>query len=250
MKIRFSSRSLFACFSLILFGWSASFAFAQNTMPLPQNWGFASGDTYGFWFTAPKDFAILGLEVPSGGYEGTQFFMVVKLPSPPPEYREVSNDFEILFLTQNNPAVGKIPVYIPITTGDIIGVFGEQGNFASLGSNGFVSEIDGLPVVLNPILLRQDPLEPLQNYTSNSFIGRIEVSYGPLKVDVSNDPPIAAPKATARKPSRRVRQKRPRAGELGRTHHNQKYRSPRWISSTAHGIKFTQRPPTSASPPR
>lgn len=123
---------------------------AQNQilMPLPAQTTTFSGNVRGYWFTSPTCFTITGLEVPTSASSGTQNIAVVKLNNPPPLFSTTTNDFTVLYLTQNNPAAGIIPVSIEVAPGDIIGILGNRANNNSYATSPASSNINGLPVTL------------------------------------------------------------------------------------------------------
>src|SRR6185436_11182571 len=100
---------------------------ATTVMP-PEATTFFS-NVRGYWFTAPSDFTITGLFVPNPANGTTQNIAVIRFvpPVPPPFYATTTNAFNTLFLTQNDPSAGVIPVNIPILTGDVIGVLASRG---------------------------------------------------------------------------------------------------------------------------
>ncbi|MBL7925198.1 MAG: hypothetical protein JNL88_13430, partial [Bacteroidia bacterium] len=125
-------------------------AFAQNLiqMPLPpQNTTF-SGNVRGYWFTSPTCFTITGVEVPTDASSGAQNIAVVRLNAPPPLYSTTTNDFTVLYLTQNNPATGIIPLSIEVGVGDVIGILGNRADVNSYGTSPSPSTINGFPVTL------------------------------------------------------------------------------------------------------
>ncbi|MEP7169513.1 MAG: T9SS type A sorting domain-containing protein [Bacteroidota bacterium] len=99
-----------------------------QTTPMPPEATTFSSNVRGYWFTAPSDFTITGLFVPTPANGATQNIAVVSfVPAvPPPVYATVTNAFTTLFLTQNDPATGVIPVNIPVAAGDVIGILGSR----------------------------------------------------------------------------------------------------------------------------
>jgi hypothetical protein len=163
---------------------SASSSGGTATMPLPPATGTYSPQARGFWFTAPTDFTITGLYVPEPNNGVTQNITVVKfVPAvPPPFYTAWTNDFVTLFLTQNNPSTGMIPVNIPISAGDIIGVLGTRGtnNVNSYANGPFTSSIDGIPVTITRLIMQYPlsttPPQELSQIATGS-ISRVEITY-------------------------------------------------------------------------
>lgn len=154
---------------------------AQEVMPLPPHSSPFTGNVRGYWFTAPVDFNITGLHIPTDASTAAQSIAVLRLTAAPPLYATTTDDFEVLFLTQNNPAEGVIPVNIPVQSGDIIGILGQRGTTNSYGPVG-PSTIYGQPVTLSRFGM-QFPLTttpPQQVWTENGgSISRVTMHYGP-----------------------------------------------------------------------
>ncbi|MDI9340476.1 MAG: T9SS type A sorting domain-containing protein [Sediminibacterium sp.] len=103
---------------------------ASLSMP-PHSSNF-SGNSRGYYFTAPVSFVITGVRVPTDASSGNSNIAIVKLPVAPPLFSAVTNTFDVLYLTQNNTAgTGILPVNIPVYQGDIIGVLGDRGGINS-----------------------------------------------------------------------------------------------------------------------
>jgi len=123
---------------------------AQNfiQMPLPVQTSTFAGNVRGYWFVSPTCFTITGLEVPTDASSGLQNIAVLKLDSNPPTFAVTTNSFTTLFLTQNNPASGIIPVSIQVAVGDIIGIFGNRADVNSYGISPSPSMINGYPITI------------------------------------------------------------------------------------------------------
>jgi subtilisin-like proprotein convertase family protein len=104
---------------------------AQITLPPHVN--TFTGNVRGYWFTAPSAFTISSVEVPTDASTGAQSIAVVRFTgaTPPPAFPGTTNAFTTLFLTQNNPATGSIPVNIAINAGDVIGLMGYRATVNS-----------------------------------------------------------------------------------------------------------------------
>jgi len=106
------------------------------------------GNVRGYWFTAPVAFTIEGLQVPTDAGTGNQSIAVMRMTASPPAYPGSTNSFTTLFLTQNNPTAGMIPVTLYVAKGDIIGILGYRGTTNSYGASPYSSQILGVPVSL------------------------------------------------------------------------------------------------------
>ena len=183
-------------------------AMAQKQIDLPEQTSpFEGPMVRGYWFTAPKDFAITGVEVPTDASEGNQSIAVVRFTAEPPIFDATTDDFEVLFLTQDDSATGMIPTYLEIASGDVIGVLGARDGVGSYGSGSpFASSIDGLPISLRRLGM-QSPLAsiaPRQLWAEESgSIGRIRLFYGPVY-----DPMIAESSPPKRNLKKKKKQRR------------------------------------------
>ena len=183
-------------------------AMAQKQIDLPEQTSpFSGPNVRGYWFTAPKDFAITGVEVPTDASEGNQSIAVVRFTAEPPIFDATTDDFEVLFLTQDDSATGMIPTYLEIASGDVIGVLGARDGVGSYGSGSpFASSIDGLPISLRRLGM-QSPLAsiaPRQLWAEETgSIGRIRLFYGPV-----DDPMIAEYSSPKRKLKKKKKQRR------------------------------------------
>jgi PKD repeat protein len=155
---------------------------AQNQiqMPLPAQSTTFSGNVRGYYFVAPSCFTITGLEVPSDASTGLQNIALLRFDSIPPLYSATTDSFDVLFLTQNDPTTGIIPVNIEVAPGDVIGILGNRADNNSYAPSPASSNINGLPVTLSRIGM-QFPLSstaPTQVWTESAgSISRIYIYY-------------------------------------------------------------------------
>lgn len=158
-------------------------ALAQDSIELPPQSGTYSGNVRGYWFTAPKDFAITGVEIPTDASEGNQSIAIVRFNGAPDFFPSTTNDFEVLFLIQDGSASGSFPIFLEISAGDQIGVLGSRGGVTSYGPAPSLSSIDGLPINLFRLGM-QSPLAstaPRDLFVEEGgSIGRVLLFYGPL----------------------------------------------------------------------
>jgi hypothetical protein len=139
-----------------------------------------SGNVRGYFFTAPVNFTIVGLKTPPE-ITGNQSIAVVRFTAgPPPLYAATTNSFTVLYLTQNNPSTSILPVSIPVTQGDIIGILGQAGTTNSYTTGPVSTTIAGQPVTLARMGM-QFPLAttaPQNLWTENGgSISRVEMYY-------------------------------------------------------------------------
>lgn len=156
----------------------------SGVTPMPAENGSISGSlSRGYFFTAPSNFTMTGLRVPATG-GSTQNIAVIKfVPAvAPPVYPTVTNDFVVLFVTQNNPSLGVIPVNIPIAAGEVIGVLGTLGttDYNSYAPSPATTTIDGQTVTISRMGMQfglsvTSPIDIWQEIGGS--ISRVEITY-------------------------------------------------------------------------
>lgn len=147
------------------------------------------GMTRGFYFTAPIDFIITGLGVPTDASTDNFDVAVLLLHETPPPYSAETNNFDTLFLSRNNPGTGLLSVDINVSAGSIIGILGSRGGDGdssnSYGPNPYLSNIFGNPVQLDRLLMQSnlrdsDPFDIGVSGESGAGIGRVWVDIAPI----------------------------------------------------------------------
>ena len=102
----------------------AGTAFAQTgviSQPAFSN-TYTAGATRGFWFQAPIGFTIVGIEVYNEAAKPYQCVEVIDLGNaPPPAYPGTMVGTQ-LFYNNSTPTPGQIPMAVPITPGQYIGI--------------------------------------------------------------------------------------------------------------------------------
>lgn len=172
-----------ACLSVIALlgiGVGANQVYAQTQMPMPAQTSTFTGNSRGYWFTAPTNMVITGVEVPTTASSGNQNVAVLRLNATPPLFSATTNDFTQLFLTQNNSTSGMIPTKLAVATNDIIGVLGDRGGVNSYSNVGNTTTIDSFTVPLTRLgmqfpLATTAPQQVWQEATSN--ISRVWLYY-------------------------------------------------------------------------
>ncbi|MCB9231784.1 MAG: PKD domain-containing protein [Bacteroidia bacterium] len=169
-------------FCILLYG--LGFAQTMIQAPLPAHSSVYSPQVRGYWFTAPDCFTITGLQVATEAGTGTQNIAVCRLPAPPPLYSSTTNTFDVLFLTQNDPTTGIIPVNLQIEAGDHIMIIGQRGTSNSYSASGsWTTTIKGQTVNIYrsgmQFSLNTTPPQQLWSLTSGS-VSRVHMYYDSL----------------------------------------------------------------------
>jgi len=116
---------------------------------LPAQGTTYSGNVRGYYFTAPDDFVITGLRVPTTNSVGPQNISILKFNSGvPPLFSATTNDFIELGYWANYTASDTIYVNYPITAGDIIGIYGNRDDINSYAPAPATTTIGGISTTL------------------------------------------------------------------------------------------------------
>jgi hypothetical protein len=146
----------------------------------------SSSGTRGYWFTAPTNFTIKELRVPTDVGTDPQNIQVVRFTSgPPPLYSQSTTAFQTLGYWAGVPGTNWITMNIPVLSGDVIGILGARGTTTMNNSYSltypYTTAIFGQPMALSRLIyqanLNSAQAGPLSDSTSN--YGRIEMRYGP-----------------------------------------------------------------------
>lgn len=162
---------------------SLGFIQSQNYIqtPIPNQTGTFTPNIRGYWFVAPTCFTITGAMVPTDADPGNQSIAIMRLETTPPTYSTTTNNFDLLYLTQNNPDLDTIGgLHIIVNQGDIIGVFGCRSNFTSYSNTANTTTINGISTPITRLGM-QFPLTttaPQQLWTEAAAnIGRVFLYY-------------------------------------------------------------------------
>lgn len=144
---------------------AATSAFAQTAIMPAQTASF-TGSTRGYWFTAPVDFIITGVQVlrVTGNTSATvQNFAILEFDGavPPPTFPTTTNAF-----TQHALGLGQAPdVFVPVNVlvniGDVIGIYGNMAvsDQATSGLNSYGNGALGTTVFGNNITLNRSGMQ-------------------------------------------------------------------------------------------
>jgi len=155
---------------------------AQSYTPitLPAHSSTFTGNTRGYWFIAPTCFTITAADVPTDASSGAQSFAIMRLETNPPLFSATTDNFDVLYLTQNSADPDTIGLNIVVNQGDIIGILACRGTSNSYAPANFVSNINGLPITLGRLGMQfQLPnTAPQQIWTeAGSSLSRLNLYY-------------------------------------------------------------------------
>jgi HYR domain/Ig-like domain CHU_C associated/Secretion system C-terminal sorting domain/PKD-like domain len=189
---------------------------AAQTVAMPGQSGTFPGSVRGYWFTAPVDFVMTGLFVPTTASSGNQQVAVLKFNgnTPPPVFSATTNAFTTLFLTKANTSPGYIAVNIPIKAGEVIGVLGNRADLNSYAPGDYNTTIFGQAVQMQRMgmqfpLSSTDPRDIWREFGPGTSISRIEFTYTSISCSSSPRVPVTGtvnplPVATATPASQTV----------------------------------------------
>jgi hypothetical protein len=107
--------------------------------------GCCASYTRGYWFTAPTNFTITGLSVPTNGSGQGATLEVLRLNAAPPAYSGTTNDFTQLGFWAG---MTSTTANIAVNAGDIIGVLGWSDGQTPYGTGPYATTLDGLGITL------------------------------------------------------------------------------------------------------
>ena len=174
--------TIFIALAMLLLCLTSSHASPPTIDVGPHTAELEGGLTRGFWFTAPTNFRITGLYLPTDVSTASFDVAVLRFNQVPPEYSGETSTFETLLLSRNNAPFSSLATDIAIYKGDIIGILGSRGTGAatSYGLPQYASSILGSSVTLKLLLMQNhlrftDPVISGVSSSTPSTIGRVFV---------------------------------------------------------------------------
>lgn len=140
---------LFVCLLLSSLGTANASLITGSTETIdvgPQTSVF-SGNVRGYFFTAPVDFWITGIDVPTDASTAAFGASILRLASLPPLFSSTTTVFDILYEVRNQ-VLAVTGLAIKVSAGDVIGVLGNRGGANSYGASPYTSSIFGNAVDL------------------------------------------------------------------------------------------------------
>lgn len=190
-------------FAGIVLSMLAGTASAQFTANMPPHFSTFTGSTRGYYFTAPTNFRITGVQVLLPPGSGNQFmnFSIVRFHGGvgPPLFPAVTNNFDKLAGGLDLPVGSFAPVNVQVFAGDLIGIYGNTMPAAggASGTNSYANapggnftEIFGhqVPLFRSGMQFHLGSNNPLnsvmhdiwaEGVTNTSSITRVEFQYIP-----------------------------------------------------------------------
>lgn len=145
------------------------------TIDVGEQSGTHRGNVRGFWFTAPVDFVITGLDIPTDASTGNIDAVILRLNAPIPAFSATTTSYDVLYELRNSP-VGASGLNIQISQNDIIGVLGYRGGVNSYAPASFASSVLGEPVTL----LRFGTQNSLSSGQTVAGMGVFQETSGPI----------------------------------------------------------------------
>lgn len=150
------------------------------SITLPPHGSNYSGMVRGYWFTAPSDFVITGVRVPTDASAGNSNIAILRMDTVAPLFPILTNSFSVLYLTQNNTSgTGIIPVNIPVYSGQSIMVLGNRADLNSYSTAGTITATFGaytLNLVRSGMQFNLSSTAPTSVWTQASgSISRVEL---------------------------------------------------------------------------
>ncbi|MBL7814127.1 MAG: T9SS type A sorting domain-containing protein [Saprospiraceae bacterium] len=172
---------------------------AAQTLAMAVQSSTFPGNVRGYWFTAPDDFVITSLLVPTTASLASQSIAVLKFDNntPPPVFSSSTNAFTTLFLTRANASPGKILCNIPVKAGEVIGILGNRGGLNSYAPGDYKTTIFGKDVQLERLgmqfsLQTTNPRDVWREFGPTTSISRIEFEYTSVACVSSPRVPVTA----------------------------------------------------------
>lgn len=145
--------------------------------------------TRGYWFTAPTDFTITGLQVPDEQNHGQQSVEVVRFNAGtvPPNWASTTNAFTSLARVISVSSTDIIDLSISVSAGDVIGIIGAAGDASimhnSYGNGSFPSSVFGHPMTLRRLGMQHNLVTTATSdlWTGGGSIARVRMLYGPAE---------------------------------------------------------------------
>jgi hypothetical protein len=145
---------------------SSQFVQAQvMTATMPPQTATFTGSTRGYWFIAPTDFVMTGINVlqQTGSTSAFQNFAVLRFDNntPPPNFSATTNAFVQLALGLDQPGNTFIPINVAVSTGDVIGVYGNMtlAPGGTTGQNSYGNGSLGTTIFGNTVTLNRSGMQ-------------------------------------------------------------------------------------------
>jgi hypothetical protein len=160
---------------------------AQNVIPVPPHSSSFTGNSRGYWFTAPCDMVITGISAPADYSTGAQTIQLVRFQDAPQVYPTLTTTFTTLFYQSGIADTGFVDVNIPVYEGDLIGIMAVRDNGSASSVTSYTTALSPVASSLNGHTIQLQRLGHQGNIISGpapdfwtevgSPIGRAEIRY-------------------------------------------------------------------------
>lgn len=165
-----------------------------DTIDMVSGFTQYNGYSRGYWFIAPTDFVITGLRVSDTYSTGVQHVAVIHVHTMSFDFNNPTTDITTLYFQDSINSNAMVPMAIPVSTGDTIGILGSR-DYASndYGSGPFTTYIDGNAVSIQRFGM-QDEMADISPQTTGVWgvtpggsgsIGIVDLQYL-IATDTSN----------------------------------------------------------------
>ncbi len=160
---------------------------AQNIIPVPPHSTGFTGNSRGFWFTAPCDMVITGISAPADYSTGAQTIQLVKFQNAPQAFPTLTTTFTTLFYQSGIADTGFVDVNIPVSEGEFIGIMAVRDGGSGASVTSYTSAISPIASNINGHTIQLARLGHQGNIISGAAtdfwtqtgdpIGRAEIRY-------------------------------------------------------------------------
>lgn len=131
----------------VSFGSAASAVTVTDTIEPGAPTSTYSTQARGYWFTAPTDFVITGLDIPTYASTDGIYATIVKINTTVPLYPTTTTSYTVLYQVLNS-STALTGLNISVAAGEQIGVLGYRGGVNAMSSSPYVLDLFGYSTTL------------------------------------------------------------------------------------------------------
>jgi hypothetical protein len=140
---------------------------AQTVISVPEHSTSFTGNSRGYWFTAPCDFKLTGVRAPADYSIGAQSIHLMKFTAAPPSYPNTSTVFTTLYYGSGITDTCYVDLDIQVLAGDVIGIVAVRDNGAATSVTSYVSVNGPVSSSIGPYTVSLSRLGVQENIISN-----------------------------------------------------------------------------------